>query len=147
MLRLARIVALVTTCLGAFPDALRAQPQVAPPQFNPPTNAIPPTVTAAMGDVGGKFFGRPPDPARTRHYYIAIEPELWDYVPQGMDPVCGKPLPPPVLAQRRGGKVRYVQYLDATFGAKAMQAPRLGILGPVLRGVVGDYLAITVVNR
>ena len=56
MLRLARIVALVTTCIGAFTDALRAQAQVAPPQFNPPTNVIPPTVTAAMGDVGGKFF-------------------------------------------------------------------------------------------
>lgn len=147
MLRLARTIALVITCLGAFTGAPRAQSQATPPQFNPPTNVIPPTVTAAMGDPGGKFFGRPPDPARTRHYYVAIEPELWDYVPQGLDPVCGKPLPPPVLAQRRGGKVRYVQYLDATFGAKAMQAPRLGILGPVLRGVVGDYLAITVVNR
>ena len=27
------------------------------------------------------------------------------------------------------------------------QAPRLGILGPVLRGVVGDYLKITFLNR
>lgn len=116
-------------------------------QGNPMTNVIPPTVTAAMGDVGGKFFGAVPDPARTKQYFIAIEPELWDYVPQGLDPVCGKPLPPPVMAQRRGGKIRYVQYLDATFSAKAMQAPRLGIMGPVLRGVVGDYLKITVLNR
>lgn len=116
-------------------------------QVNPLTNVIPPTVTAKMGDVGGRFFGEVPDPARTRQYYIAIEPELWDYAPQGLDPVCGKPLPPPVVAQRRGGKIRYVQYLDETFGAKAMQTPRLGIMGPVLRGVVGDYLKVTVINR
>lgn len=116
-------------------------------QVNPMTNFVPPTVTAAMGDVGGKFFGRTPDPARTRQYYVAIEPELWDYVPQGLDPVCGKPLPPSIVAQRRGGKIRYVQYIDQSFGAKAIQAPRLGILGPVLRGTVGDYLSITVLNR
>jgi hypothetical protein len=147
MLRVARIVLLATASLAAFAHAPCAQPKTNFPPFSPPTNVIPPTVTAAMGDVGGKFFGRPPDPARTRQYYIAIEPELWDYVPQGLDPVCGKPLPPPVVAQRRGGKIRYVQYLDDTYGAKAMQAPRLGILGPVLRGVVGDYLAVTVLNR
>jgi hypothetical protein len=147
MLRLVRIFVWMNAGLGVLTSALCAQSQVTAPPFRPPTNTIPPTVTTAMGDVGGKFFGHPPDPARTRRYYIAIEPELWDYVPQGLDPVCGKPLPPPVLAQRRGGKIRYVQYLDGTFGAKAMQAPRLGILGPVLRGVVGDYLAVTVLNR
>jgi FtsP/CotA-like multicopper oxidase with cupredoxin domain len=111
------------------------------------TNFIPPTVTAAMGDVGGKFFGGAPDAAKTRHYYVAAEPELWDYAPQGRDPVCGKPLPPPVAAQRSGGKIRYVQYTDETFGAKVIQNPRLGILGPVLRGVAGEFLAVTFVNR
>ena len=135
--------------LAGFSFALvcppRARSQINP--LSPTTNVIPPTVTVAMGDVGGKFFGRPPDPARTRHYYIAIEPELWDYAPQGRDPVCGKPLPPPVVAQRRGGKLRYVQYTDESFAAKIIQAPRLGILGPVLRGVVGDFLVVTLLNR
>ena len=111
------------------------------------TNNIQPTVTAAMGDVGGKFFGKVPDPARTRRYYIAAEPQLWDYAPQGQDPICGKPLPPPVQAQRKGGKVRYVQYTDETFTAKVIENPNLGILGPVLRGVVGDFLAVTFLNR
>jgi len=112
-----------------------------------PTNDIPPTVTAAMGEVGGKFFGVVPDPAKTRQYYIAAEPELWDYAPEGSDPICGKPLPPPVVAQRRAGKLRYVQYTDETFTSKVFQTPRLGILGPVLRGVVGEYLAVTFLNR
>ena len=117
------------------------------PLLSPPTNEIPPTVTVAMGDVGGKFFGVAPDPAMTRRYYIAAEPELWDYAPEGSDPICGKPLPPPVIAKRRTGKLRYVQYTDDTFTSKVFQTPRLGILGPVLRGVVGEYLAITFVNR
>ena len=124
---------------------LAAQPAIPPVPL--PTNMIQPTVTAEMGDVGGKFFGRAPDPAKTRHYYIAAEPELWDFTPQGLDPVCGKPLPPPVVAQRRNGKIRYVQYTDATFAAKVFPTPRLGILGPVLRGVVGEFLAVTFLNR
>jgi manganese oxidase len=113
----------------------------------PLTNNIQPTVTAAMGDVGGKFFGAAPDPAKTRRYYIAAEPQLWDYAPQGQDPICGKPLPPPVQAQRKGGKIRYVQYTDETFMAKVIENPALGILGPVLRGVVGDFISVTFLNR
>ena len=66
------------------------------------SNAIPPTVTAADGDRDGKFFGNVPDPSRTHRYYIAAEPELWDFAPQGRDPVCGKPMPPPLVAPDAG---------------------------------------------
>ena len=118
-----------------------------PPDKLPATNVVTPTVTVEMGDVGGKFFGRPPEAAKTRRYYIAAEPELWDFAPQGLDPVCGKPLPPPVVAQRQAGKIRYVQYTDATFTTKVFATPRLGILGPVLRGVAGEFLAVTFLNR
>ena len=50
-----------------------------------------------MGDVdlGGKYFGQIPDPAKTRHYYIAAEAQKWDYLPSGSDVVCGLPLPQP----------------------------------------------------
>ena len=137
-----RGVALVLLCAARLQGA-----QLPEPDPGPPTNTVQPTVTAAMGDGGGKFFGRVPEPAKTRHYYVAAEPELWDFAPQGVDPICGKPLPPPVLAQRRAGKMRYVQYTDATFRTKLFQNPRLGILGPVLRGVVGEYLAVTFLNR
>lgn len=112
-----------------------------------PTNAVQPTVTVAMGDVGGKFFGQAPDPAKTRHYYLAAEPQLWDYVPEGRDVICGKPLPLALTARRNGSKLRYVQYTDASFAVQTIQTPSLGVLGPVLRGVVGESLAVTFLNR
>lgn len=100
-----------------------------------------------MGDAGGKFFGRTPDSSKTRHYYVAAEPQTWDYATQGEGPVCGQPLPPPLMANRQGVKIRYVQYTDGTFQTRVLEEPRLGILGPVLRGVVGEYLAVTFLNR
>jgi manganese oxidase len=136
MPRVLPVLTALIGCAGAM-----AQPVA------PLTNNIQPTVTAAIGDVGGKFFGAAPDPAKTRRYYVAAEPQLWDYAPQGQDPICGKPLPPPVQAQRKGGKVRYVQYTDETFTAKVIENPSLGILGPVLRGVVGDFISVTFLNR
>ena len=57
------------------------------------------------------------------------------------------PLPPPLLRERKAGKVRYVQYTDATFTAQVIAQRSLGILGPVLRGVVGEFLAVTFLNR
>jgi len=108
---------------------------------------IRPTVTEQMGDTGGKYFGQIPDPAKTRHYYIAAEDDQWDFLPTGSDPVCGMPLPPEVVLQHKVWKVRYFQYTDATFTQRVPQASRLGILGPVLRGVVGEYLAVTFLNR
>jgi FtsP/CotA-like multicopper oxidase with cupredoxin domain len=98
-------------------------------------------------DPGGTIFGSKPDPQKTRHYYVAAEPETWDYVPAGKDEVCGLPLPAPVAAIRENRKLRYVQYTDATFTSKVASAPSLGILGPVLRGVVGENLAVTFLNR
>jgi manganese oxidase len=109
--------------------------------------AIKPTVTKEMGDVGGKSFGKPYDPAKTRRYYIAAEVDVWDFAPERRDPVCGKPLPPQVVAQPTAMKLRYIQYADATFTTKLLQNSRLGVLGPVLRGVVGETLAVTFLNR
>lgn len=114
---------------------------------SPLTYDIKPTVTAKMGLMGGKYFGRTPDPARTRHYYIAAEPVEWDFTPLGSDPICGLTPSPDVLSRHRVPKVRYIQYVDGTFTTRVPAAPRLGILGPVLRGVVGDYLEITFWNR
>ncbi|HUC84452.1 MAG TPA: multicopper oxidase domain-containing protein [Candidatus Acidoferrales bacterium] len=108
---------------------------------------IKPTVTAGMEDPGGKYFGRAPDPARTHHYYIAAEPVLWDFMPLGSDPICGLTPSPEVIARHQLEKVRYFQYTDATFTERVPETRRLGILGPVLRGVVGDYLEITFWNR
>jgi manganese oxidase len=106
-----------------------------------------PTVTAGMGDVGGKYFGQTPDPAKVRHYYIAAEPVQWDFMPLGSDPICGMTPSPIIQAAHLARKARYFQYTDATFKTRVPQLPRLGILGPILRGVVGDYLEITFLNR
>jgi hypothetical protein len=110
-------------------------------------SSIRPTVVPENGDAGGKFFGRPPAPEKTRHYYVAAEPEIWDFAPAGRDEICGLPFPPGVARNRKSGKIRYVQYTDATFTAKVIPNPTLGILGPALRGVVGEFLVVTFLNR
>src|SRR5262245_14620654 len=113
----------------------------------PGSTNTPPTTTVETGDRGGMFFGAAPDPAKTRRYFIAAEHELWDYMPLGSDVICGQPVPPPVTTRRRGAKIRYVEYLDESFTTRAIAHRRLGIMGPVLRGVVGDYLVVTFLNR
>lgn len=113
----------------------------------PQSATTPPTVTPEMGDVGGRYFGQAPDPAKTRHYYIAAEPVLWNFAPQGQDPVCGKVFPASLLLNRASWKIRYVQYADANFSARVLPEERLGILGPVLRGTTGEYIEVTFLNR
>ncbi len=92
-------------------------------------------------------MGAAPDPALTRHYYIAAEPCIWDFAPEGEDPVCGKAFPAPLVANRASWKTRYILYTDASFSKRVLSPERLGILGPVLRGTTGQYLAITFLNR
>jgi FtsP/CotA-like multicopper oxidase with cupredoxin domain len=168
--RVALIVLLAGLAVGVFgwlrlqgfiqqPKPIAGVPEVSPAQIQEAydrltreqsakiSHYIKPTVTAEMGDLGGKYFGLVPDPAKTRHYYIAAEPVEWDYVPSGSDPVCGVPLPPDVIMRHKFWKMRYIQYTDATFTTRVSQLPRLGILGPVLRGVTGEYLAVTFYNR
>ena len=108
---------------------------------------IKPTITAKMGDLGGKYFGQTPAPAKTHHYYIAAESEQWDFMPIGSDPICGMTPSAEVQERHQVPKARYIQYTDGTFTQRVPQAQQLGILGPVLRGVVGDYLEITFLNR
>jgi FtsP/CotA-like multicopper oxidase with cupredoxin domain len=122
---------------------ISVRPPVAQGQSSPP-NAV---AAAASGDPGGTYFGHIPDPRKTRHYYVAAEPVLWDFVPAGRDEICGLTLPSAVAMNRQDRKLHYVQYTDATFTTKAPANASLGILGPALRGVVGDYLAVTFLNR
>src|SRR4051794_25192130 len=88
---------LLRVCIAAFLPSLLAPTYPAGAQaVDNPGNTPPPlpvTVTPEMGDKGGKIFGQVPDPAKTRHYYIAVEPELWNFAPEGVDPVCGKAFP------------------------------------------------------
>lgn len=130
---------LLTLALG-FVQRAAAQ------EFHPPADAlVRPTVLAGEPDPGGRFFGRTPDPTRTRHYYIAAEPGIWNFVPTGEDPVTINPVPP--LVKDQVVKFRYIEYTDATFRAQVLRDERLGILGPVLRGVTGEFLVVTFLNR
>lgn len=124
-------------CALLFANSARAQ-----------TNSQPQSLQSSNShNLGGTFFGKIPDPKRTHHYYIAAEPELWDYAPEGQDVICGQPLQSPLKENRKAVKYRYVAYTDGTFTAKVKSDSSLGILGPALRGVVGDYLAVTFLNR
>jgi len=145
---LALIAALVA---AAAPPSFAQTNKPTPPRVTaspqPASTNIPPTTTVETGDRGGKFFRAVPDSSRVRRYFVAAEPELWNYMPLGSDVICGQPIPPPVMARRRGGKIRYVEYLDESFTTRAIPERRLGIMGPVLRGIVGDFLVVTFLNR
>jgi manganese oxidase len=145
---LGEIIALVIFIFGAGSGWAAPKPSLktapAPATIGPVVRV---TTSPEMGDLGGKFFGRVPDPAKTRHYYIAAEPVLWNFAPEGQDPICGKAFPASLLLNRVSWKVRYVQYADADFSARVLPEERLGILGPVLRGTTGEYLSVTFLNR
>ena len=104
------------------------------------------TVTAEEKDAGGTFFGAKPPPEKTRHYYIAAEAITWEWVPGGKNTTKDMPLPPGVIARPSTIRARYVQYTDATFTTRMPDVPQMGLLGPTLRGVAGEYLAVTFLN-
>src|SRR5687767_4434064 len=80
------------------------------------TNAVmKPTVLPEHGDPGGKFFGKVPPPELTRRYFIAAEPDIWNFIPLGEDPVKKALIPPHITNTPTASKLRYVQYTDETF--------------------------------
>jgi 2-methylcitrate dehydratase PrpD len=62
-----------------------------------------------------------------------------------MDPIARSELP--ARFQARPTKLRYVQYTDESFSVRAISPAHLGILGPVLRAVAGEFIAVTFLNR
>lgn len=106
-----------------------------------------PTVIAGEPDPGGLFSGNKPDPAKVRRYFIAAEAENWDYLPAGEDPVMKMTIPTHLLEGSKTIKLRYREYTDATFTTRALPCERLGIMGPVMRGVTGDFIVVTLLNR
>lgn len=84
---------------------------------------------------------------QTRNYFIAAEHVNWSYAPLNRDPVFDQSIPTPFGDQLEYEKIRYIQYTDATFTTQVPQPNWLGILGPIIRGVVGDTLKVTFLNR
>lgn len=95
---------------------------------------------------------------QTRTYYVAAIEVDWDYAPTGINQVTGAPFGPTenVFVQNgsdRIGKVYrkavYREFTDATFTTEKARGPQwehLGVLGPVIRGEVGDTINVVLKN-
>lgn len=95
---------------------------------------------------------------RTRTYYVAADEVTWDYAPSGRNEIHGRPFGPdesvfvepgPHRIGRVYMKAVYRAYADSSFATPVPRPPEwehLGILGPVLRAVVGDTLRVVFRN-
>lgn len=95
----------------------------------------------------------------TRTYYVAADELVWDYAPtdsnlisgkrwEGFDPIVMVPAPDRI--GRKFKKAVYREYSDSSFTALKPRAPEwehLGILGPLLRAVVGDTIRVVFRNN
>jgi hephaestin len=101
-----------------------------------------------------------PQPAgKTRTYYVAADEVSWDYAPSGRDEAMGMPFddiaklytePGPHRIGRVYKKAIYREYTDATFTTLKVRPPEeqyLGLLGPILRGEVGDTIKVVFKNN
>tara|TARA_Y100001936_G_scaffold244586_1_gene285208 strand:+ start:22371 stop:23306 length:936 start_codon:yes stop_codon:yes gene_type:complete len=85
--------------------------------------------------------------ASVREYWIAAEKVTWDFAPSGQNKieldeglgVWGSSL--------KYKKYRYIGYTDNTYTVPVPQEDWMGILGPRIRGVVGDNIIVHFLNR
>lgn len=115
--------------------------------------AVFPTLILAAGCAAGSNGGV------TRTYYVAADELVWDYAPtdsnqitghgwEGFDPVVMAPAPDRI--GRKFKKAVYREYTDSTFTTlkpRPAEWEHLGILGPLLRAVVGDTLRVVFRNN
>ncbi|XP_041371919.1 LOW QUALITY PROTEIN: ferroxidase HEPHL1-like [Gigantopelta aegis] len=98
----------------------------------------------------------------TRTYYLAAEKVIWDYAPSGENKFFGGNLTDPdnqgatffkKADDRIGGKyvkAVFVEYTDGSFTRRKPRSPEqhhLAILGPVIRGNVGDTVRVVFRNN
>ncbi len=95
---------------------------------------------------------------QTRTYYVAAIEMDWDYAPTGINQISGAAFGPTENVFVQSGKERigkvyrkavYREYTDATFTTPKARGPRwehLGVLGPVIRGEVGDTINVVLKN-
>lgn len=96
---------------------------------------------------------------RVRTYYVAAEEVDWDYAPSGQNEAMGRPFDDfeknymqsgPHKIGRVYRKAVYREYADARFTNLKPRSPDdqyLGILGPTLRGEVGDTIKVFFKNK
>jgi manganese oxidase len=101
----------------------------------------------------------PTSAGRVRTYFIAADEVEWDYAPSGLNKITGKPFEgyPKLFVENgphRIGKVYrkaiYREYTDETFTTRKPRTPEwehAGILGPIIRGEVGDTIHVVFKNN
>ncbi|WP_406832775.1 multicopper oxidase domain-containing protein [Pedococcus sp. KACC 23699] len=102
-----------------------------------------------------------------RTYYIAADEVLWDYAPHGRNDITGQPFTDEAKVFVAKGPTRighvyrkslYRGYTDATFATRIRPPTRcapdvkpcddsLGMMGPVIRAVVGDTIKVVFRNN
>jgi len=104
-------------------------------------------------------LGQAAPAGKTRTYYVAADEVNWDYAPSGRDEAMGMPFdevakgytePGPHQIGRVYKKAIYREYTDASFSTlkvRAAEEQYLGLLGPILRGEVGDTLKVVFKNH
>jgi FtsP/CotA-like multicopper oxidase with cupredoxin domain len=92
-------------------------------------------------------------------YFVAAEEVSWDYIPSRRDDAMGRPFDDSQKMYAEAGpnavghiykKAVYREYTDARFSTPKPRPPEegyLGILGPVLRGEVGDTIKVVFKNK
>jgi len=117
-------------------------------------------VSLLFGAYPARIHAAPPEPkGTTRTYYVAADEVQWDYTPSGRDEAMGMDFDEIGKAFTESGphrighiykKAVYHEYADATFSTRKTRSPEeqyLGILGPILRGAVGDTIKIVFKNN
>jgi len=99
------------------------------------------------------------DAGTTRTHYVAADEVNWDYAPSGRDEAMGMEFDAVGKAFTETGphsigrvykKAVFREYTDATFSTLKQRKPEdqyLGIMGPILRGAVGDTIKIVFKNN
>lgn len=101
----------------------------------------------------------PPHRSKVRTYYIAADEIPWDYAPSGRNDGMGRAFDDFENAYMQSGphrigrvykKAVYREYTDGSFAklkSRSADERYLGILGPVLRGEVGDTIKVFFKNN
>jgi len=122
------------------------------------------TAVLVGGAMGARLWAqreaKPLQPAgATRTYYIAADEVDWNYTPADHDHMTGKPYGEKARYSTETGpdrigpiyrKAVYHEYMDASFTARKPRHAaweHLGVLGPVIRGEVGDTIKVVFKNN
>jgi manganese oxidase len=95
----------------------------------------------------------------TRTYYIAADEVIWDYAPSGINQIQNRPFEGDELVFTERGDTRigtkykkamYRAYTNASFSTLRPISPNwthLGMMGPLIRAVVGDTIKVVFRNN